>query len=292
MKTVILGGSVIVEIFAGIVTYNPSIERLTKNIDAVRKQANEVYVVDNDSRNRVEIEQCINNLDCSNVHLVKCDSNNGIAKALNIVFQKALEMGVTWVLTLDQDSEIPYNLLAVYKKHIDSNVAQIACNLIESQTQKIIYKNDSELSEVSRCITSGTLTSVEAWKLVEGFDENLFMDYVDYDISMKFKKKGYRIIRCNSIFMEHELGNSEMHYFLFIPVRVTNYSPMRKYYIARNIVIYIKRYCNFIGGVIESLRLLRLIVYALIYEDDKNVKMKSLIKGINDGLLYKDKKTI
>lgn len=282
------GGSFIMNIFAGIVTYNPSIERLSKNISAVIKQVGEAYVIDNASSNIAEIEQCINEFDCTNIHLLKYDSNKGIASALNVAFQKALEKGATWVLTLDQDSVIPDDLLIVYKKHIDSNVAQIACNFIESQTHNKIYKDNSELSEVSRCITSGTLTSVEAWKRVEGFDEYLFLDYVDYDISMKFKKMGYRVIRCNHTFMEHELGNSKKHNFLFIPVRVTNYSPFRKYCIARNIVIYIKRYCGFYSGVIESLRLLRVIVYALIYEGDKMAKMKSLITGIRDGLRYKD----
>lgn len=198
-----------------------------------------------------------------------------------------MDRKIKWVLTLDQDSVIPPKLIATYETCISSKTAQIACNFIESQTGNLIYNNDVAFMEVTRCITSGTMVSVEAWKSVGGYDEGLFLDYVDYDISMKFKRKGYSIIRCNQIYMQHELGNSERHHFLFIPVRVTGYSPMRKYYIARNIIIYIRRYCGIKDSFLEILRLVRVLAYELLYEKEKGEKTKSIFRGIYDGIKYK-----
>ena len=56
------------------------------------------------------------------------------------------------------------------------------------------------------CITSGSLTNISAALNVGGFNESLFIDYVDTEFNMKLNQKGYSIIRVNSAYMFQQMG--------------------------------------------------------------------------------------
>lgn len=278
-------------VIAGIVTFNPDLERLILNIKAILDQVEKIIIVDNASENfdniRIYLEK---NYDLENeVKIIRNSENVGIGRALNQIFEEAEKLSFDWVVTLDQDSVVPKFMVDNYFEYDNlNNLGQISTNIFEKNTQKLIYKDTEKYSEVSRCITSGSMTSMIAWKSAGGYDDDLFIDYVDYDFSMKVKNAGYKIIRLNKIYIEHELGNSEKRRFFFISIRVPNYSPFRKYYIARNIIIYIKRYFSFKIFIIESLRLLKLIIYTL-FENDKKNKYISIFRGIQKGIKYSER---
>ena len=272
-------------IVAGIVTYNPVEERLLNNIQAVISQVKKIIIVDNFSDKRIDLEIKIKLLYGDKIIWIQNEENYGIAQALNSIFNKANMLGSEWVLTLDQDTIVPNHLVETYLKAAsDFAVAQIACNIYEENTNKFLYSKKETYSQISRCITSGTMTKVSAWEHVGGYDDYLFIDYVDYDFSLKLYNEGYKIIRCNEIYIRHELGNSMIRKFLFIPVRVANYSTKRKYYIARNIVIYVKRYCGLATGCMEMLRLFRIMCFTVLYEKAKCEKLKAIAVGIKDGI--------
>ena len=86
---------------AGIVLFNPDLERLNENISAVITQVDNVLLVDNNSNNLEEIEKKF----CKNekISLLKNSSNLGIATALAQIMEYASQQQVDWVLTLDQD---------------------------------------------------------------------------------------------------------------------------------------------------------------------------------------------
>ena len=95
------------KIAAGIVTYNPDIDRLRENVEAVLPQVEYLYIIDNNSGNFSDWK---NIFDENKVGLTKLNLNVGIAKALNILMDKAGNDGYEWVLTLDDDSVIAENL--------------------------------------------------------------------------------------------------------------------------------------------------------------------------------------
>lgn len=75
---------------AGIVLYNPNLERLSQNIVACATQVNEIICIDNGSRNIAEVEELISRLQelkspqaAPFIKIIKNDENLGIAKALN-----------------------------------------------------------------------------------------------------------------------------------------------------------------------------------------------------------------
>lgn len=89
-------------LYAGIVSYNPDIERLRENICAINNQVSEVIVFDNGSDNFEAVEEII--LEFKNVRLIKSDKNIGIAAALNRMMQWGFDLSYKWMLSLDQDS--------------------------------------------------------------------------------------------------------------------------------------------------------------------------------------------
>ena len=68
------------EIYAGIVTYNPDLQRLTENLDAVTKQVRRVVVVDNGSENIDRIRTLVEKY--QNLGIISNKKNLGIAKHL------------------------------------------------------------------------------------------------------------------------------------------------------------------------------------------------------------------
>ena len=89
-------------IAAGIVLYNPDIERLKKCFDSLKQQVSKIFVFDNS-----EIQHVIQ--DKSVVYLSE-DKNRGIAYALNCIMLEAQKNGFDWVVTMDQDSVVPNGL--------------------------------------------------------------------------------------------------------------------------------------------------------------------------------------
>ena len=91
-------------LFAGIVTFNPDIELLRKNIEAICAQVDLVIIVDNGSRNLEDIRPLA---DAHHCKLIPNAQNEGIATALNQIALAGKGDGYSWMLTLDQDSECP-----------------------------------------------------------------------------------------------------------------------------------------------------------------------------------------
>lgn len=268
------------KIAAGIVTCNPEIHRLIDNIAALRhiEQISEIIIVDNASTNIVSIDDCISDFD--DVRLVKNTKNMGIAKALNQMFEKMAEY--EWILTCDQDSIIPKELFDEFEK-INHEKLGIFCPAVLDLNTGIVEKAGTEdLSDIDKCITSGSLTSMEAWKSVDGFDEVMFIDSVDFDFCIRLKKSGYKIIQCNKVLIQHEIGKRKIHKFLFWDFCVMNHSAFRKYYMMRN-----RFYCDYkyFGEIqlISYISFFKTLLFVVFYEKDKWSKVLNMIKGKHDG---------
>ena len=274
------------ETIAGIVTFNPDISRLKRNIEAIIYQVKAVVIVDNNSTNIRDIEY----LSYKNLVIIRNDNNKGIAFALNQIFKWAKKRGYAWVITLDQDSVCPSEYISTAQRYMHPKIGQIVPILFESNSQKYQYLGDKpngkNVQYVRKSITSASITSLEVWKEIGGFDNDLFIDYVDYDYALRLRLAGYKILRLNDMLLDHQIGNSVNHKIGVISVRVANHSAFRKYYICRNIIIFIKKYKLKSNPIAELLRLLKVIFFTIIFENGKKIKMKSIFYGIKDGLNF------
>lgn len=270
---------------AGVVLYNPNIERLAENLTAICSQTNEVYLFNNGSSNIAEIKALISNY--HNVIIFDNNDNDGIAFALNMLIKKAKNSGYKWVVTLDQDSVAPPNLVAEYLKYINTpNLGMICCKIIDRNfgERKYDKSHAKGVEDVELCITSASAIKIDAWEQVGGFCEKMFIDAVDFDMCFSLKENGYRIIRTNDVKLLHEVGHSRKVTFLGREELVFNHNPLRCYYMIRN---------NFLLGwrhqqLWRQIGLaFKRIILVNVYEKNRWNKNKMMLKGIFHAIIGK-----
>lgn len=270
----------------GIVTYNPQIERLAQCVRKAAGNHQKLVIVDNGSSNIESIKGILG--DIQTASLIENKTNCGIAKALNQIFRLAKQQGYEWVLTLDQDTIIPDNLLERYKQAICENGMQLAvlCPQIHDDATNITWPtlaNDETGRYVERCITSASLNRVEMWERTGGFDERLFIDEVDHDYCYRVRKEGGNILLVNGAAIHHTIGNSKVYSVFGKKIVVRNHSAFRKYYITRNILLVDRKQ----NGKITFSALRHCVLFSiktLLFEDNKVKKLLACMKGLADGV--------
>lgn len=272
------------DISAGIVLFNPDINRLKENISAAIVQCAHIYLVDNGSINFDEAVESLRRYNQTRISVIRNEKNQGIAKALNQLAKAAQQDGFDWILTLDQDSVSPSNIIEEFKRYIDDQNTGMLCPVICDRNKGVIVEAKDGCKEIDECITSGSLLRIKAWSKIGGFDESMFIDGVDFDICYRLRKADYKILQVQSVALLHELGHIEYHRFLFWRVLVKNHSAFRKYYIARNIIYSARKRRNvtlYIKGLLQEVKLLGIV---LLYENDKKEKILAITKGLYDGI--------
>jgi len=295
------------KVCAGIVLYNPDIERLTQNIRAVENQVEKLIFVDNASNNIDEIQEHFSN---DNYVWIRNDTNIGIAAALNQLINYANENEYQWILTLDQDSicgsDLVGKLLAAAEKmsvekgkpnaigKIRSNgidrIAMLAPlvndrGIIETETTPIDMNSEAE--DVRMCITSGCLTNVKSVIDTGGFNEWLFIDEVDREMCLRLLLQGYRLIRVNTVELSHEFGlKTVTRRLLWKKVTYHNYTDFRIYYQIRNIVYMMRKYRNDYTPCLfrRWVRMFATFGVKFILEPDRFRRLKAFTRGIYAGL--------
>ena len=121
---------------AGIVSYNPDIKRFKENIDSILSQVDKLIIIENGSKDSEEIIKIIKSYDENRIKLVVNSKNMGIAKALNQIMVCAEKANYEWVITLDQDSVCPENLVKEYSKYIEEDNVAIICPQIQDRRRK------------------------------------------------------------------------------------------------------------------------------------------------------------
>lgn len=276
-------------ICAGIITYNPTLTDVSTCLEALCNQVERVIIVDNASKNVKSLQEVVSKY--ANVTLVKNSQNIGFAKALTQVFKWAKSQGFNWVLTLNDDSVVPSNMISEYKKILEnqgslvnqknaknSKIA-IVCSLLKNRLDGTILHSKCHEDE---CITSGSLTSVEAWAKIGGFDEWLEIDGVDFDFSRRLVRAGWKIVECQNVIMEHQIGKARSINLIIKHPIVWNHNANRKYYIARNMQVVDYKMGTY--SYAKSLRaVVRDMIFVALWEKNKFAKIHAMIRGFKDG---------
>lgn len=157
------------------------------------------------------------------------------------------------------------------------------------------------------CITSASCTNIEIWDKLGGFDEFLFIDFVDNEYCKRLVLNGYKILRCNNIIIDQEFGKIQLKspYWVKFYTRLSSIlnnknvaklsykkevSPLRVYYVHRNLLYLNKKYknyggigydnfyCNSFGGF-----LLYFSLPSFVRASRKLLVLKAILKGLYDG---------
>lgn len=272
-------------IAAGIVLYNPQIGRLLENITAITPQVDLLVLVDNGSSNIIEVQKALNTLEAKYV-LIENDKNKGIACALNQLMDFARNNGAIWVLTLDQDSVCPSNLIESLSQYSNLDNIGIICPVIRDRSFGIFNpKHSSVINELNVCITSASLTNVEAWYVVGGFDDTMFIDGVDTDFCLTLREHGYRIVQCNGVELIHEIGHSSKIVTLFGRRQVVfNHSAIRYFYMCRNIIYNNRKHPGYRPSPMRGLLTIGFRwLLTILFEKKRMKKTILMVKGVIEG---------
>lgn len=270
----------------GIVLYNPNIVRWIQCLTAVERQCNKIYLVDNHSENISEILQVIKKH--NSCTLIQNSENKGIAAALNQIMLAAEADGYKWVLTLDDDSLCEPNLCEkLWQKTNESDVGIICPVAVDDKIGSFEYgaKSDTEnFREIQDCITAGSLTNVAIWRKCGGFDEKMFIDFVDIDYCTCLREMGYKILQVTDTCVHQQYGNVTGNIRLLgRQLSIFNYSPLRIYYSVRNQIYYMRKHKRFINRTKWTFFLMGYIGKRVVFEKNRIESIKAIYKGIKDG---------
>lgn len=272
-------------IAAGIVLYNPGSVRLEQNLTAIRTQVDILYIVDNASSNWSSIEPLVHD-----AVVIRNTTNQGIAHALNQLLQMGERDGMQWVLTLDQDSICPPDLIEKLAHQANNHPqAGIVCPVIHDRSFGIEHQPTTDsVTPVNECITSASLTKVAAWSEVGGFDDWLFIDAVDTDFCLSLHEQNWQVLRVNAIQLNHEIGhNATLHRIGNRSYIAFNHAPIRYYYMARNMVYLSRKHKGFLQPAPWRCMLTmiaRMGVILLWEKEQRWIKCGKIIKGLSDGI--------
>lgn len=291
------------KVAVGIVLFNPDIPRFEKCLSAILEQTELVLLFDN-----VGNQKKYGDVNDKIVYMTD-NQNKGIAYALNKIMFEAKKRGFDWVVTMDQDTILPSNYVAEISQYENiPNVAIFAPQVIDKRRIYMTIEEGENLKDIDFCITSASFTNLGIWEKLGGFDEWLFIDYVDNDYCKRAKLNNYRIVQVPNIVIDQEFGNvipkspKVMKFYLWLSRLLRNENiaklsykkktnPLRVFYTHRNIIYLNKKFARYGGAGYPNFHcktffgfLFYFTLPSIVRAENMLVVLKSIFKGIKEGI--------
>ncbi|HEI4164836.1 TPA: rhamnosyltransferase [Escherichia coli] len=282
-----------------IVTYNPEIKILLSALESSTKQLDYIYLIDNCSLNKNEVADLAGRF--GNVKFQALSKNIGLASAQNMGINTAKNNNlIEYVVLFDQDSIIENNFIASllddYKKVLakDSKIGAIgpvfyvpstkinypATVYIGPFIKKISIKDEPQFA--TYLIASGCLIKIDTLSSVGLMQDDLFIDYIDVEWSLRAKSKGYNLYISPNAKMAHTIGDARRK---FLGRTISIHSPFRRYFLVRNSFYMIRlNYIPLGYKTRECIFNIARILTSIIYSDQKIKTIKSAFYGVIDGI--------
>lgn len=258
------------DVCAVIVSYNPSAIML-ENLTALIPQTGKCLIVDNGSQERDVLDSALDRLPAEAVFL---GDNKGIGTALNKGLEYCRNHGYTLILTMDQDTVLKDGAVeALLKTMNESGAVSVGINWDDG------IRTDTP---VDYLITSGNLLQVEPVMALGGYDEELFIDSVDFDISLRLKDAGYTLLKVAAAGARHNLGETEGRKILgLIPCQYNTHSAARYFYISRNHYYLIDKYREKHRNFCRKKSIVFFVdrMKILLFDKERKEKIKAIRKG-------------
>jgi rhamnosyltransferase len=287
-----------------VVSYNPD-AGFVNRLEGLLSQRVDVVLVDNGS-DESTLAQLSRLGSIGHLISLRNPTNLGIATALNQGVAELSRRGARWALLLDQDSEpVPdmlSRLIATAQRHRPEPIAQVAANVqdrgLPAGTRrwfslkprfmlgfKRIRCNQDLIRDVV-AVTSGSLVDIQVHEALGGFDEQLFIDFVDTDYCLRAASAGHAtIVDCTAV-LHHSVGAKQVRRLFGIKFIPTFHSPLRRYYLFRNRVHMIRAHAQRCPHwvVYELAATAHTLLGILFFEDGKLRQLHACTLGTWDGL--------
>lgn len=261
---------------AVIIWYNPSHTDIA-NTHNLAEIISKVLVIDNSTESNFE------KIKSSKIKYYPLFENLGIAAALNYGFQKAKEDGFKFALSLDQDTNFDPSDMHKFEKRAFQLFKNKSTAIVAASLE--LNKNTSEPFLKKTNITSGSMTSIEAWDTVGRFNDEFFIDHVDHEFCLRLNHGNFLIYQLPDVSMQHVLGQPITRKFFGKTYSSPGYSADRVYYYYRNRLMLAKYRKEAFMPVFRFL--LRRASKVLILEKNKLSKLIAMLQGIVDFSLRK-----
>ena len=259
------------------IIYNPDMDVIS-NLKKYIKYVDIAVVVDNsDEKNNI----CSILKNAPHLLYIDMNGNKGIAAALNLGFKILDDYGVDFVLTMDQDSIFPeqsyFDIVRLVNKFSkDYSIISLSYNCKEP------CLSNQEIVDTQTWITSGNFVKIKDFNLIGGFNNELFIDYVDFDFCHRLCLKGLKIGYLKNYSLKHKIGNPIVKKILGKNIISMNHSPIRYYYRYRNIFYLYKNDKTFYRNLFY-VEVFKNIVKMLFFEEKKIEKLKMIVRGVSDA---------
>jgi len=275
------------KVSATVILYNPE-DEIFDNILSYAKDVDNLIVVDNSTTHNDNLIKRLEEF--NNLIYINNNANLGIATALNIGCDKAIEKESDWILTMDQDSRfINFKHYKECLLHLEDkdNTALLCANTNWSEEKGIPNNPSFENKEQFTAITSANFLNLKLFEQIGRFEDKLFIDLVDYDYCLRVQVKNFKILYFKDALVQHSLGAVFKRKNLItrkIRTKV-EHNPQRVYYFARNYLytakMYGKRFPKEIG-MLKTINILFVheVTKIILYEDDKFKKLYAKLLGL------------
>lgn len=269
------------KISAVVVLYNPDLS-VVENIQSYACYVDRIFAVDNSDSQSNSVINIIKSI--PNLSFISLHGNYGIAKALNVGVANSLQQNYEWILTMDQDSCFSGNPIDEYKKYIQNNrISHRKIGLLCPQYMhdRNRSRQHEQYKQRSIVMQSANLVSADAFREIGLYNEDLFIDGVDYEYCFRLRKAGYDIIQCRDAQLQHAPAETRLLKIgSFVLLRYGIASPLRYYYQARNLLYIAKEFKSFRIILICICKLFKIL---LLFNDKANY-LKMYFRGISDCL--------
>lgn len=284
-----------------LVTYNPDIEFFKLQIKALIQQLDYLIVIDNDSALQDEIQKIVS-LTSGPIAFEGLGDNYGLSAAQNIGIRRASKLYATHIVLFDQDSLIEQGfikglleaeaaLFAAGKKvgavgplFFDpvSNVVYPATVYTGPFLKRVSLNKPNFEVEATFVIASGCLISMNALNQVGLMNDQLFIDYIDVEWSLRAKHFGFNVFITSRAKMAHTVGESRANIF---GRTISIHSPLRRYYLIRNSFFMLRQSYIPFGYKMREVcfNLLRLLT-GFIFSKERKKYIYYAYWGVRDGV--------
>lgn len=221
-----------------------------------------------------------------NIVYIANGRNLGVASALNRGAGLALDEGFDFLLTMDQDSRATTGMVRAMLDCLDSftpgEIGIVSPFPVTRPGEK--PGGSADRLEVETAMTSGSLLDLRAYEKVGPFLEELFVDFVDIEYSLRLRASGYRVIRANRAVLEHHVGDLMKIPMFGGDLYLTSHAPLRKYYKTRNRFFVAGRYRSLFPEFCrrDRIRFFLEMIRLLLFEGEKREKLKMMARGYGD----------
>lgn len=280
-----------------VVLYNPDFNLLTRSLELLMSQVDEVCLIDNsslDNSERISKSQ--------NVKYIALKENVGIATAQNIGIKYFEQKDFDFVFFSDQDSVdesvVIADLIGVYHKCESKGlkIAAISPMPVNRATNKpylsrtnVIKKylkgellEEYDIINVKSVISSFSLVKISTYKSVGYLESELFIDGVDSEWCWRADSMcGLKSYIVSDLTFSHFQGIDER-------AKYKKSSPFRSYYQYRNfIVLFRRKYVPFSWKIVNLVKFSIKLFYYPLCVNPRVKYLNSIIRGIKDGLKNK-----